>query len=181
MLDITEHFMKKYVSRFGLFLFLFSAGHLEAMEDMSIKAEEHKRVQTAAYFQLFEPIHPLQSRKTLGQIYAADGIYNDDETSLQEINQRGKRCLDFLIQRGFKVQDDLKDEGIEAVPVLEQQSTPLAWLKLRAKAARETYIFLMGKEPSSAWIERYVEHTKFLMQALRDAGARDVGNKQITQ
>jgi len=172
--------MKKCISWSEIFLSFSFVCYLGAMEDMSVKAEEHKRVQTQEYLQLFEPIHPLQSRKTLGQIYAVDGIYND-ETSLQEINQRGKRCLDFLIQRGFDVNGILKDEEVAAVPVLEKQSTPLLWLALCAEVARLTHIFLTGKEPSAAWVQRYTDHTKFLMQALRDAGACDAENKQIKQ
>lgn len=159
--------MKKCVFRFGLFLFFFPVIHLDAMEDMSIKAEEHKRAQTAAYFQLFETVHPLQSRKTLGHVYAADGIYDDEKESLEDINQRGKRCLDFLIQQGFDVKGELKDEAVEAVPVLEKQSTPLAWLALRAEIARETYIFLTGKEPSETWLKRYRDHTHYLMCVLQ--------------
>jgi hypothetical protein len=171
-----ERFMKKYIRWCGLFLLFLGfvpARGMEARTSLPACLPESLSNTTKAYLKLFEPIHDMQSRKTLSELYAADGVYHADaeKTSLDEMNQRGKQGLKFLIACGFDPAVDLYDEDLPAY--FAKIAQPIHWLQFCSQAARLVYWFLQGKEPSETWLKRYQDHTNYLIRVLKACGAEE--------
>lgn len=168
--------MKKYMRWCGLFLLFLGfvpARGMEAPTSLPACLPERLSNTTKAYLKLFEPIHDMQSRKTLAELYAADGMYHADveKTSSEVTNQRGKQGLKFLMACGFDPAAHLHDEELPAY--LAKIAQPIHWLQFCAQAAQLVHWFLYDKEASEAWLKRYQDHTHYLIRVLKAHGAEE--------